>query len=85
MVSGCRVSMGPLNQNEDNEKIWGGERKERNTIVSSSILSAFMGLLSLALPFLFCFSLSLSLSHIVLVFHPLCTKVSCDPKSVGFG
>lgn len=86
MVSGCRVSMGPLNQNEDNEKIWDGERKERNTIVSSSILSAFMGLLSLALLFLFCFSpLSLSLSCIVFVFHPLCTKVSCDPKSMGFG
>ena len=83
MVSGCRVSMGPLNKNEDKEKVWGGERKERNAIVSSSVLSVFMGLLSLALLFLFCFSLSLSC--IVFVFQPLCTKVSCDPKSMGFG
>ena len=48
MVSGCRVSMGPLNKNEDKEKVWGGERKERNAIVSSSVLSVFMGLLSLS-------------------------------------
>ena len=62
MVSGYRVSMGPLSKKEDKEMVWSGERKERNAFVSSSVLFVFMELLSIALLFLLCFSLSLSYS-----------------------
>ena len=75
VVSGYRVSTGPLSKKEDKEMVWSGERKERNAFVSSSVLFVFMELLSIALLFLLCFSLSLSC--IVFVFHPLCTKDCC--------
>ena len=75
LVSGYRVSTGPLSKKEDKEMVWSGERKERNAFVSSSVLFVFMELLSIALLFLSCFSLSLSC--IVFVFHPLCTKDCC--------
>lgn len=90
MVSGCRVSMGPLNQDEDNEKIWGGERKERNyrfffhtfcfhgAVVSCLTFSLL--LLSLSLSFLYslCFPPSVYKSFMWSKEHGIWIEITLD-------